>query len=66
MKQRRLTYSITIGLILTLIAATVALASSVDVAVVDVTAPTGSVILNPGGSGGSININMKHVPFQAK
>ena len=34
-----------------------AMASSVDVSVVDVTAPTGSVSLAPGGSG-AITINM--------
>src|SRR5215216_7327577 len=35
----------------------IALASAVDVAVVDVTAPTGSVSLSPGGEG-TITINM--------
>src|SRR5919106_1078784 len=42
----------------------VALASSVDVAVVDVTAPTGSVTVAPGGSA-SITINMSVTGAQA-
>lgn len=46
------------------LAAGAAGASSVDVAVVDVTAPTGSVTLAPGGSG-SITINMSVTGNQA-
>jgi hypothetical protein len=56
-KNHKLLYIVVLTVALLLIAATVALASSVDVAVVDVTAPTGSVTLAPGGNG-AITINL--------
>jgi len=55
--KRRLIIGLTIGLVLAMIVAAVALASSVDESIVDTTAPTGSVTLNPNGSG-SITINL--------
>ena len=43
----------------------IAFASDVDVSVVDITAPTGSVTLHPGGPAGSITINMTVTGNQA-
>lgn len=51
------TWVIPLTLVMSLVLGGVAIASDVDVSVVDVTAPTGSVTLAPGGSG-SIAISM--------
>lgn len=51
------TWVIPLTLVMSLVWSGVAIASDVDVSVVDVTAPTGSVTLAPGGSG-SITIGM--------
>ena len=55
--KRKFTKALSLALILMMILTTGVLASSVDVAVVDVTAPTGSVTLYQGQSG-PITINM--------
>ena len=55
--KRKFSPAISLALILTMLFTTVVLASAVDVGVVDVTAPTGSVTLDQGQSG-TITINM--------
>ena len=55
--NKNLFRGLSLAIILSLVLATFAWASDVDVAVVDVTAPTGSVELVPGGSA-AITINM--------
>ena len=55
--KHKFSVSLTLALVLAMLVTSVGLASSVDVAVVDVTAPTGSVTLAPGESG-PITINV--------
>ncbi len=55
--NKKFTIGLALALILTLVVSMAALASSVDESIVDATAPTGSVTLNPGGSG-PITINL--------
>jgi hypothetical protein len=62
--KHKFSVSLTLALVLAMLVTSLAVASDVDVAVVDVTAPTGSVTLAPGGSG-TITINMTVTGRQA-
>jgi hypothetical protein len=64
-KRRRSQFGLILGLIFAMVAwSAIAYASEVDIAVVDVTVPTSSVTLAPGGSA-SITINMSVTGNQA-
>jgi hypothetical protein len=62
--KHKFSVSLTLALIAVMLVTSVALASDVDVAVVDVTVPTNSVTLAPGASG-NITINMSVTGNQA-
>src|SRR6266540_5521115 len=62
--KNKFSIAMSLAVILAMLLNSLALASAVDVAVVDVTAPTGSVTLAPGGSG-PITINMRVTGNQA-
>ena len=51
--KRKILASFSLTIMMIILVASLGLASSVDAAVVDVTAPTGSVTLTPGGNGHS-------------